>query len=129
MNKTNLISLILIIISFLLFLNAYYYHQQVYRHKLGYAKTISTITSTFRFSKKLPQTTMASSGYVITEGRSILITMLASILLLVLSCIFVFTSRIKHGKDNNHLRLVFTALLISVCILYTMKLTGLFYYA
>ncbi len=102
-----------------------YYHQQVHRHDLGYAEMITTVTSAFSTSKKTFEPSMTSSEYVITENRSILITMLTSVVLLVLSLVLVFVSRMKYGKNQYHARLVFTALLMSVCILYTVKLSGL----
>jgi hypothetical protein len=65
---------------------------------IGYAEMITTVTSVFSTSKKIFEPSMTSSGYVITENRSILITMLASVVLLALPLVVVFVSRMKYGK-------------------------------
>lgn len=72
---------------------------------------------------------MTSDGYVITEERGLLYTLLGCILLLSVSIILVLISKKRYGNNKIHLPLVFSSVLMMVLILHTTYKTGLFSYA
>lgn len=114
MNTFNKISICLIVISFFLFLSAYYYHQQSSKHNLRYSNAVAEITSQLSNKVGPPEAQLTSKGYVLTEERGILVLMVFSVTLCVIAIGISFVGYKRLGSDHFLLPLNFSALVIMV---------------
>ena len=129
MNKLNQFSVSLVVVSFVLFLSAYFYHKHAEHNELKYSKIITSITSSVLPKPKNNGPQFTSGDYVFTEERGILITMLFCVFLLFVSVVLNFIDQKKYGKNRIQLPLTFSAFLVGVMIIVTINHVGLFYYA
>ncbi len=129
MNTLNRFSAALILVSFFMFITVNIYHQRTVDNQLKYSKIIASITSTLTPNPERTDPSFTSKGYVLTEERGILITMLFSVVLLCIAVVLNYIGQHKFGKNRVHLPLSFSAVLIAIMILTTIKNVGLLNYA
>ncbi len=129
MNTFNRFSAALILVSFFMFITTNIYHQRTVDNQLKFSKIIASITSTLTPNSERTDSSFTSKGYVLTEERGILITMLFCVFLLFVAVVLNYIGQNKFGKNKAHLPLSFSAVLIAVMILTTIKNVGLFNYA
>ncbi len=129
MNTFNKIGMVAIVVSFLLFLSAYYYHQQSGVHDLRYSKIVATVTSQLSNDPPISNPQFSSSGYVFTEERGILVAMIASVLLCIIAVVLNIIGHWRFGNNQSFLPLNFSALIIAVWVSFTIFQLGLHTYA
>ncbi len=129
MNILNRFSFALILIALFAFLNANIYHQHTVDNQLKYSRIIASITSTLTPNPDTNGASFTTKGYVLTEERGILITMISCVVLLFISVVLNFIGQLKFGKNKVHLPLSFSAVLIAIMIFDTIMRVGLFNYA
>lgn len=128
MNVLNRFSIALILCSFYIFISADIYHERTVDNQLKYAKTIASITSIFTPNTEKTAPSLTSNVYVLTEERGILITMLFCVFLLFIAVGLNYIGQCRFGKNRAHLPLSFSAVLMTIMILTTIKNVGLFNY-
>jgi hypothetical protein len=127
MTNLHYIIVVLIILSALIFLGAFSYHQKLIDREPVLAKKISSVTSVLVSSSELTKSEpqLVSDARGVTEEKAIKWSIYFSVSLLIITIGLIAFEKIKIGKKDMQVPLLAASIILSMTMIVTTSRVGI----